>query len=351
MSGLKGDFIGFTFDNIHSSLLGITRVSEGSRYNEDLLPSIEDKTVRIPGGDGSYYFGSYYINKNFNISIAFDNLSELEFRKLKQHFGQRKMGDLIFDDTPYKIYKVKVSTSPNFQFICFDEEDKIFNEQGDIIGLKRRRVYKGEGTISFTTINTPFARSRFKFLEDYNESTIPEWSISTKIENDISVPELYQQDSISSFLNKDGNKSFFNNKEEWAEASGMKENRIINNRTIDTYENGQILLYNPGDKETDFRLRLEPFTEGTMTLQLGDTPKMKIQGFNLLAEDTYFQINSKTELIEGLNAKKQLTGNIYNKYIIGGSFFKIPQTNDNGIVLTLGTQLKGVEIEYDYLYF
>ena len=42
---LKGDFIGFTFNGVHSSELGIIRVSEGDRYNESLLPSLSSKTI------------------------------------------------------------------------------------------------------------------------------------------------------------------------------------------------------------------------------------------------------------------------------------------------------------------
>jgi hypothetical protein len=34
------DYIGFTFNGIHSSQLGIVRTSEGSRFNENLLPAI-----------------------------------------------------------------------------------------------------------------------------------------------------------------------------------------------------------------------------------------------------------------------------------------------------------------------
>jgi hypothetical protein len=37
---IKGDFIGFTLGDIHSSELGLMRVSDGSRYNEDLLPPL-----------------------------------------------------------------------------------------------------------------------------------------------------------------------------------------------------------------------------------------------------------------------------------------------------------------------
>jgi hypothetical protein len=70
------DYVGFTYNNVHSSALGIVRVSDGSRFNENLLPTMQDKTVQVPGADGMYYFGSYYTQRQFNVSFAFDGLTE-----------------------------------------------------------------------------------------------------------------------------------------------------------------------------------------------------------------------------------------------------------------------------------
>jgi phage-related protein len=63
MGELKGDYIGFTFNGVHSSDLGIVRVSNGSRFDENLLPTIKDKTVEVSGRDGAYYFGSQYTQR------------------------------------------------------------------------------------------------------------------------------------------------------------------------------------------------------------------------------------------------------------------------------------------------
>ena len=119
MSVLDGDFIGFSFDGIHSSDLGILRVSDGSRYNEYLLPTSQDITVQVPGGDGTYYFGSYYTNRPFSISIAFDSLTEEQIRKLRQTFTLKRIGRLIFDEAPYKYYMAKVVSQPQLKYICF----------------------------------------------------------------------------------------------------------------------------------------------------------------------------------------------------------------------------------------
>ena len=48
----KGDYLGFTFNGKHSSNFGIVRTSSGSRFDEDLLPTIQDKSVQVPGKDG-----------------------------------------------------------------------------------------------------------------------------------------------------------------------------------------------------------------------------------------------------------------------------------------------------------
>ena len=76
MGALKGEYIGFTYNGVHSSDLGICRVSDGSRFTESLLPNSQDKTVQVPGGDGMYFFGSHFTNKVININFAFDNLNE-----------------------------------------------------------------------------------------------------------------------------------------------------------------------------------------------------------------------------------------------------------------------------------
>ena len=71
------DFVGFTYNGKHSWYdLGIYRTSDGSRYNDNLTPSLNDKTTDIPGGDGQYYFYTRAKNKVFSISYAFDSLTE-----------------------------------------------------------------------------------------------------------------------------------------------------------------------------------------------------------------------------------------------------------------------------------
>ena len=300
----KGDYMGFTYNNIHSSALGIVRTSDGSRFNENLLPTIQDKTVQVPGGDGTYYFGSYYTQRPFTISFAFDSLTEEQVARLKTHFGDKKIHDLIFDETPYKIYSAKVTGTATIKHVPFVEGEA-------------NRVYKGEGTIQFTCY-TPFARSAYKWLDQYNEDS---------------------------------------NKKEWAAASKMKETQDI----YDIYGAGEyrygIELYNPGNLESHFQLRLnfneeDKIAEGQISI--GNDRLLKWSEISAKGEDKYIKINTRINLIEGYNSNNFKSGNIYNKYIIAGDFFKIPLGEST--LLTVDTNQDsyiGIEhpIEYNYYYF
>lgn len=293
---LSGDFIGFTFNGVHSSDMGIIRTSDGSRFNENLLPASTDKTVQIPGGDGTYYFGSNYTQRQIPISIATDELTETQFRQLKQWLGDKQIHPLVFDEAPYKTYMVKTSSIPTLKFICFDN---ITKNNGEIVV---NRVYKGEGSLQFIAY-FPFARCTKKYLSEYTDS----------------------------------------NKEEWASASGLLT-------TQGNYDGtgAEINLYNPGDVETDFfayyaRTSLKRLTKIYINSNILNFDFSN----NDNVIDTYIRINSKANLIEGCDENFKPTGTLYNKFITSGDFFKIP-TGENQL-LSVGANC--VKIEYDYLYY
>ena len=168
---VKGDFIGFTYGGVHFSGHGLMRVSDGSRYSTYLLPSINNKSVQIPGKDGSYFFNSNFGNMEFSISVAYDSVTETDMRKIKQLLGDKKPHALWFDENPYKEYIAKVSKPPQFKWICFDESKNIYRDIDGVSREEMTRLYKGEGVINFTC-HTPYARSRVNFLDDQVDSVL-----------------------------------------------------------------------------------------------------------------------------------------------------------------------------------
>ena len=131
------DFRGFRFGKIHTSDLHLEVISSSDRYEPRMTPAPNDYVTDIPGSDGQYYFGSTYKNREITCSLAFDNVSEQDYRKIRQLLATDKLQDLVFDEEPYKTWKAKIKNKPEFKSLCF--EDK---ETG-------KRVYKGSGKVTF----------------------------------------------------------------------------------------------------------------------------------------------------------------------------------------------------------
>ena len=130
------EFVGFEFNGIHSSQLNLYRVSDGSRYNEDMSAAFQDKTVQAPGRDGTFYFGTNYTSRTFNIQIAFDSMTEDDMHEFRRIFAAKQEGYLTFDEINYKKYKVKIQTPPQLKYICFDAPVDPVDESS----LDRKRV-------------------------------------------------------------------------------------------------------------------------------------------------------------------------------------------------------------------
>ena len=131
------DFCGFRFGKIHTSDLQLEVVSTSDRYEPRILPAPTDTTVDVPGSDGQYYFGSVYKNREITCNLAFDSVSEQIYRKIRQLFATDKLQDLVFDEEPYKTWKAKIKSKPEFKSLCFTDK-----ETG-------QRVYKGTGKLVF----------------------------------------------------------------------------------------------------------------------------------------------------------------------------------------------------------
>ena len=60
------DFIGFTYNGKHSiDYFGIYRTSNGNRYDDNLVPTMTDKTTDVSGGDGQFYFSTQHKSRVF----------------------------------------------------------------------------------------------------------------------------------------------------------------------------------------------------------------------------------------------------------------------------------------------
>ena len=368
-----GEFTGFTFGDVTSADLGITRVSGGDRYDEELHPEIKDRTAEVPGVNGEYYFGSDYGTRTFDIEIAFDHLTETQFRNLRKVFGTKEIKQLIFNERPYKYYMAKLESPVELSYVCFDEPKRELDTQRNGVRVKSRtpiteevdgeiqfvgytiereqvtpykyfedkeRIYKGEGKMTFICY-FPFAKSTFKVLPEQGEA-------------------------------------YYEGSEEWAVSSGIlsaeERGATQSHEAIDTYiteepgtsTSGSIIIYNPGDIETGFRLYV-PFGQQTTIESLNISyvsgadyiGELYLSEIKKQGQDEGILINTTNDLVQGVvnmsvdssNPTYTTTGNLYNKYVIAGSFFKIqPNISITEAEMTISGTTEA-EIFYDYLYF
>lgn len=179
------DFQGFRFGRIHTSDLHLEVVSTSDRYEARVLPNPTDVATDVPGSDGQYYFGSVYKNREITCNVAFNNVSEKDYRKIRQLFATDKLQDLVFDEEPYKTWRAKLKSKPEFKSLCFTDK-----EAGE-------RVYKGDGKLQFICYY-PYAFGFDKYVvraADYYTLNPPEciikeaYSDETFVKNKKNKPE------------------------------------------------------------------------------------------------------------------------------------------------------------------
>lgn len=153
--GHSGSFLGFTYNGIHSSTLGITRVSN-NRYTETLAPITKDVTTTIDGADSTQYWGSTHTKRDITVPFAFEGLSEIQLENLRQFSNGKEIHDLIFDEAPDRIYAAKITGTAIMKHIPFGEEETYYN---------------GEGSLTFTCY-CPYAHSPLISLTPNNNNIV-----------------------------------------------------------------------------------------------------------------------------------------------------------------------------------
>jgi hypothetical protein len=402
MKGLRGSFLGFTFNNIHSSVVGITRTSHGNFNEERLVPIMKDLTMENPGSDSTYHFETLHQKREFVVKFCFEAMTEQQLRQISLFWNDNGVHELIFDEYPYKVYLARITGNSSFKQLCFNDRDE--------------RYYAGEGSFIFTCA-FPYARSRFPYREDYVTDRIHSWVSAQDEEvliNDANVAagigiasgtisydllsleprwgegeesntlnssiqmsdEDFEEWLYSLDITENGSnwteeeaevgfgtfvtglqESSFNNKEEWIESS-----ELPSNLEYGSYSNLTYKLYNAGDIPMPFRVWFRAPNQGEiiekLVMECGNQ-KMVCgpinYGVSALSgmEDYYIVIDTEKTTIEGFTTTGIQTGNVFNKNIQEGDLFLLPLGEQFLKVYgeSNGQQIAPLKIEFHYLYY
>lgn len=321
----KDDYVGFTYAGIHSSQFGIKSVTNGDRYQRYLSPEFQDLTQSTIGRDGTLYFGNNKNKNTFTFNIAFDDMTEEDYRGLRRWLNSG-ISEFILDETPYIKYYAKPGAPVQISFLVF------LDDYGE-------RVYKGEFQVGFVCYDS-FGYSVHKWLEDYSMTGF-------------GAGDTLELDQISSSV------------KEWAASSRLLPAQTYHDITYDVYNKDEncFYLYNPGDLACDFTLEFKanqsnlvlnlfewdedsgaPSTQASYSQTLTDIPTDS----GKVVIDTY----KRLIYIEHIDGSKEPINDCWT----AGNFFQIPTNQDLGqysilqVSFTGGTKGDNVKITYDYKY-
>ena len=276
------DLTGFKFGDYHSSQFGLIRVSNGSRYNEYLLPTLKNTTTDVPGMEGTLYFGTQKTTRSFQVDMAFDSLTEEDIRDIREWLTGAH--SLIFDERPYIQYMCILNSAPQLKYLTFEENGE--------------RIYKGELSVNFVSY-LPYGYSidEKKFIDDFLDENFEEWSNASHL----AYKNFYEGETL---------------------------------HTYDKFEGNNVYVYNGGDVEADYVLTCY-FSEGATT-------KITMNGvfyeFSLRAKSA-----NSTHLELSVNSKLQYARcrdvNIANGVITGLSDYEIMLPSTEMFKIPVGQSL------------
>ena len=330
MNKFVGSFLGFMFCGQHSSDFNIVRVIDSNRFKDSLVPEFKDETVDIPGADGVYYFGTTFDKRTFEVSFAFDQLSETKLRELRQWLNKKDVGSLIFDETPYKQYSAKVGDSATLSYLCFTENGE--------------KVYKGTGNVSFVCYY-PFATSIYEYGDTIeapggflylNESG--DWGLLTYTEEEAGLlTELNDTFNINIVEET---------KYEWKEAIGLPSEQEYG--TIDA--NGELRLNNVGDMEMPFEVWYKLPITGKFGVSQTGRGMVKINNtttWPISASGAYLVVDMREFCVYECDSMGKRTGKLFNNLLTERTFFNLPTGE---CLLKFDGQLPE-KVVYHYIYY
>ena len=271
------DLTGFKFGDYHSSQFGLIRVSNGSRYNEYLLPTLKNTTTDVPGMEGTLYFGTQKTTRSFQVDMAFDSLTEEDIRDIREWLTGAH--SLIFDERPYIQYMCILNSAPQLKYLTFEENGE--------------RIYKGELSVNFVSY-LPYGYSidGKKFIDDFLDENFEEWSNASHL----AYKNFYEGETL---------------------------------HTYDKFEGNNVYVYNGGDVEADYVLTCY-FTEGaTAKISMNDVSyEFSLRAKSANSTHLELSVNSKLQYARCRDVnidKGGITGiSDYEIMLPSTEMFKIP---------------------------
>ena len=268
-----------------------------------------------------------------------------------------ELHELIFDETPYKVYMAKITGNSAFKEIPFVRE-----------GI---RYYSGEGSFNFTCMS-PYAHSRYNYLENaeidesyaiihydtlgvvdnvdgsaqlfISEDDLSEWYYN--VDSVPNAPESIIINNVSSYIDLIYQNTELSNVHEWQDSGVIPSSK----QGIGYLNNGKYIINNTGDLPMPIKIWYDITTATSISIKINDElielsiPTKELEEL----KNHYLVVDTYTGTVERYTQDGKQTGKLYNKYLTN---YNILHTLPCGMnTLTFDGQIP-IMLEYKYLYY
>lgn len=336
-------------------------MADGNRYYEQFSPDFENIVTSVAGQTGSYDFGVDIKERLITLECFCNGITEFERRWVEGWLAPGKVGKLVYDESPFKYYMVKLASPTNFSFIPYS-----YGISGEGI------LYKGTFTLELVALY-PYALSRFNTLDEliYDNPSGALYYNSGLLYSEIIPPAIFENitNNFNAILYNGGNANAKANVKitgTWNELtiinrSTDQEFTLGKNDVISTFEVdanlGQCRHSNLGVLATDYHDGTYLHVEGTGWVDM-------YEGISFISGSDIVSFPANTALDEGLEGKfifmedgqyeiKEIIGEnqirLMDNFVGTSGDYNITIAKANKIAI-LGSNLNISRLEFAYKY-
>lgn len=152
-SFLDRAFISFSYGGVNIEDFGLIATFEDNGKTGNVYANFEDLTSNYSVVDGQFYWGFHYTTDALNFVLATDGMTQKQLDAFKQHFRPGRSLPLILAEHPYRAILARVSQSPTYTLVPFQETEKhIILDTEKVVPVT---VYRGTIQLSFV-MDMPF---------------------------------------------------------------------------------------------------------------------------------------------------------------------------------------------------
>ena len=166
---MNNSFITFNFDGKWIDEFGLLASFPNNRLQRAVYSQFEDITSEYEVINGHHYWGSHLKGLGLDFTLVTDGMTQKQLDDFNDFFKPGKIADLFLSEHPNRKISARVSVTPIYAVIPFDEDVIMTLDGTDLV--TKTTIYKGEISLSFIS-ESSYWTARYGQILTYYEATI-----------------------------------------------------------------------------------------------------------------------------------------------------------------------------------